>query len=80
MAARPVFDKFLTARDYTAALKSLAPLKTPVDAFFEKVTVNAPDPRIRENRLRMLSEIRTHHKQLAAAQTSKAPPGFSELG
>jgi len=29
---------------------------------------------------RMLSEIRTHHKQLAAAQTSKAPPGFSELG
>jgi hypothetical protein len=29
---------------------------------------------------RMLSEIRTHKKQLAAAQTSKAPPGFSELG
>ena len=29
---------------------------------------------------RMLSEIRTHHKQLAAIETSKAPPGFSELG
>ena len=29
---------------------------------------------------RMLSEIRTHHKQLAALETSKAPPGFSELG
>lgn len=30
---------------------------------------------------RMLSEIRTHKKKLAAAgSTSKAPPGFSELG
>lgn len=29
---------------------------------------------------RMLSEIRTHKKKLAAAGTSKAPPGFSELG
>lgn len=29
---------------------------------------------------RMLSEIRTHRKLLAAGQTSKAPPGFSELG
>ena len=29
---------------------------------------------------RMLSEIRTHKKRLAAAATSKAPPGFSELG
>jgi thymidylate synthase ThyX len=29
---------------------------------------------------RMLSEIRTHKKRLAAAGTSKAPPGFSELG
>lgn len=29
---------------------------------------------------RMLSEIRTHRKVLAAGRTSKAPPGFSELG
>jgi thymidylate synthase ThyX len=29
---------------------------------------------------RMLSEIRTHKKRLAASGTSKAPPGFSELG
>ena len=29
---------------------------------------------------RMLSEIRTHRKLLAAEGTSKAPPGFSELG
>jgi thymidylate synthase ThyX len=29
---------------------------------------------------RMLSEIRTHKKKLAAAATSTAPPGFSELG
>lgn len=29
---------------------------------------------------RMLSEIRTHKKKLAASATSTAPPGFSELG
>ena len=37
--------------------------KAPVDAFFEKILVNADDPKIRENRLRLLSEIR------AATQT-----------
>jgi glycyl-tRNA synthetase beta chain len=36
----------------------LALLRAPIDAFFEKVTVNDPDPALRRNRLRLLSRIR----------------------
>jgi glycyl-tRNA synthetase beta subunit len=32
--------------------------RAPVDAFFDKVTVNAPDAALRANRLALLSEIR----------------------
>ena len=39
-------------------MSALAELRAPVDAFFEKVTVNADDPKLRVNRLRLLSEIR----------------------
>ena len=55
--AEPVFDKFLAAADYTSALKSLAPLKTPVDAFFDGVMVNAEDPKLRANRLGLLADL-----------------------
>jgi glycyl-tRNA synthetase beta chain len=36
----------------------LSQLRTPVDAFFEAVTVNADEPAIRANRLKLLSQIR----------------------
>jgi len=36
----------------------LAALRAPVDAFFENVTVNDPDPALRRNRLKLLSRIR----------------------
>jgi glycyl-tRNA synthetase beta chain len=35
----------------------MAQLRAPVDAFFDKVTVNDKDPKLRANRLRMLSAI-----------------------
>ena len=57
LAAKPVFDKFFAATDYTSALKSLAPLKTPVDAFFDGVMVNAEDPKLRANRLGLLADL-----------------------
>ena len=56
-AARPVFEKYFSESNYTAALKSLASLKTPVDAFFDSVMVNAEDPKLRANRLALLSEL-----------------------
>ncbi len=50
-------------------MAALAPLRAPVDAFFEKVRVNDPDPAIRANRLRLLNRIR--EATLAVADFSK---------
>ncbi len=44
--------------DFVSAMAALANLRAPVDAFFDKVTVNADDPKLRENRLKLLNEIR----------------------
>ena len=43
---------------FEEAMRAMSRLRGPVDAFFEKVTVNAEIPKLRENRLRLLSEIR----------------------
>ncbi len=47
----------LEAEDFIAAMAALSRLRQPVDAFFDKVTVNADEPALRTNRLRLLSEI-----------------------
>ncbi len=52
-------------RDYSRAMGALAELRAPVDAFFEHVTVNAGDPALRANRLRLLAEIRDVLHQVA---------------
>lgn len=57
-AALPRFDALFAAQDYNGALQSLAPLKTPVDAFFDGVMVMADDAKLRENRLALLSDLR----------------------
>lgn len=44
--------------DYAGAISVLASLRTPVDAFFESVLVNDPDPAIRANRLNLLASLR----------------------
>ena len=48
----------INVENFAGAMRALAELRAPVDAFFEKVTVNADDANIRANRLAMLSEIR----------------------
>ena len=48
----------LEAEDFAAAMRALASLRGPVDKFFDKVTVNTDDKELRENRLRLLSQIR----------------------
>ena len=55
--ARPVFDRFAATADYAGALASLATLRAPVDAFFDGVMVNAEDPKLRANRLALLSDL-----------------------
>jgi glycyl-tRNA synthetase beta chain len=44
--------------DFEAAMAAIALLRAPVDAFFDHVTVNAEDPALRANRLRLLNRIR----------------------
>jgi glycyl-tRNA synthetase beta chain len=44
--------------DFEGAMRALATLRAPVDAFFLDVTVNADDPALRVNRLRLLGELR----------------------
>jgi glycyl-tRNA synthetase beta chain len=44
--------------DFEGAMRALAALRAPVDAFFLDVTVNADDPALRLNRLRLLRELR----------------------
>ena len=48
----------INVENFKGAMNALAELRAPVDAFFEKVTVNDADPALRENRLKLLSEIR----------------------
>ncbi|AHB48115.1 glycyl-tRNA synthetase subunit beta [Hyphomicrobium nitrativorans NL23] len=48
----------INVENFKGAMNALAELRGPVDAFFDKVTVNDADPALRENRLRLLSEIR----------------------
>ena len=56
-AVKNELDRALAHEDFAAAMASLATLRAPVDAFFEKVTVNAEDARLRANRLKLLSAI-----------------------
>jgi len=54
---QPDVDQAFSALDYTGALKALASLKTPVDAFFDKVMVMDKDPRVRANRIGFLGRL-----------------------
>ena len=56
-AAEPVVDGHLRDGNDSAALASLAALRGPVDAYFDGVMVNAPDPGLRTNRLAMLRRL-----------------------
>jgi glycyl-tRNA synthetase beta chain len=53
----PQVDRAFGALDYTGALKALATLKGPVDAFFDKVMVMDKDPRVRANRIGFLGKL-----------------------
>jgi glycyl-tRNA synthetase beta chain len=54
---QPDIDRAFNALNYTGALKSLASLKAPVDAFFDKVMVMDKDPRVRANRIGFLGKL-----------------------
>ena len=51
--------------DYATAMNALAQLRKPVDDFFDNVTVNCEDKKMRYNRLSLLSNIRAALDQVA---------------
>ena len=57
--------KAIETEDFEAAMRAMAKLRAPVDAFFDNVTVNADDPKLRENRLRLLNRIRATTETVA---------------
>ncbi|HSH54878.1 MAG TPA: glycine--tRNA ligase subunit beta [Methylotenera sp.] len=69
ITVKPEADKLFESGDYTASLKSLAALKTPVDAFFDNVMVNADDPALKANRLGLLATL--HQAMNRVADLSK---------
>ena len=63
--ARDGAERSLHSEEFEAAMGHLATLRRPVDEFFDKVTVNTEEPRLRENRLRLLSAIRATMNRVA---------------
>jgi glycyl-tRNA synthetase beta chain len=51
--------------DFAAAMGAIAKLRPAVDAFFDKVKVNDDDPQVRENRLKLLNQIRAATRAVA---------------
>ena len=56
--AREETAERLEKEDFSGAMRALSKLRAPVDAFFDKVTVNADNADLRLNRLRLLAELR----------------------
>ena len=57
-AAKGEARRAVAKEDFAAAMHAMAKLRPFVDAFFDKVTVNVDDKALRENRLKLLNEIR----------------------
>jgi glycyl-tRNA synthetase beta chain len=64
-AAEPKARSAVEKEDFTAAMAALAGLRSPIDAFFDHVTVNDPDPAKRERRLNLLIRFRDAVNQVA---------------
>ena len=63
--AKEVAARAVAMEDFEAAMRPMARLRSSVDAFFDKVTVNVDDKPLRENRLRLLNEIRSATRAVA---------------
>lgn len=64
-AAEPAIARALGSEDFAAAMAEMAKLRPVIDAFFDKVTVNAENRIVRRNRLCLLNRIRQVMRQVA---------------
>lgn len=61
----PRLTEDVESRLYSQALEEIGALADPIDRFFDKVLVNAPDPALRENRLALLERVVGSFKRIA---------------
>jgi glycyl-tRNA synthetase beta chain len=64
-AAKVEATRAVETENFEAAMRAMASLRPHVDAFFDKVTVNVDDKALRENRLKLLNEIRAATRAVA---------------
>ncbi|MDB5693097.1 MAG: glycine--tRNA ligase subunit beta, partial [Alphaproteobacteria bacterium] len=64
-SAEPRARAAVEEEDFEGAMAALSTLRAPVDAFFDKVTVNDPDPARRAARLNLLARMRDAVHQVA---------------
>ena len=64
-AAKAEASAAVGKEDFEAAMRAMAKLRPSVDAFFDKVTVNVNDKAVRENRLKLLNEVRAATRAVA---------------
>ncbi|MGH6670683.1 MAG: glycine--tRNA ligase subunit beta [Xanthobacteraceae bacterium] len=64
-AAKKSASAAVAKEDFAAAMSAMASLRPHVDAFFDKVTVNVDEQSLRENRLKLLNEIREATRAVA---------------
>jgi glycyl-tRNA synthetase beta chain len=58
-------ERAVAVEDFEGAMRAIAKLRPKVDAFFDKVTVNVEEKLLRENRLKLLNEIRAATRAVA---------------
>jgi len=63
--AAPRAQRHFDAGNFAEALRALAPLKRPVDQFFDDVMVNVDDEKLRANRLALLAQLRAQMNRVA---------------
>lgn len=61
----PTVDHLIDLGEFNDALRQLAALREPVDAFFDQVMVNVPDPVLRANRLALLVRLQREMNRVA---------------
>jgi len=64
-SSAPRVKAAIEKEDFTPAMAALAALRTPIDTFFDKVTVNDPDAGVRARRLNLLARFRDAVHQVA---------------
>ncbi|HEY0291750.1 MAG TPA: glycine--tRNA ligase subunit beta, partial [Hansschlegelia sp.] len=63
--AEPAAADAVAREDFAAATSALGALRPQVDAFFDQIMVNAPDPALRANRLKLLARLRRATRAVA---------------